>query len=248
MKLVVLMLCALTASAAHAECKIEALYDEYPPFSYEEAGRASGFDVDVLQAVLDAMSCQVHFTGLSWDDVLSAIESGKADVTGGVGYHAGRMSWAWYSEGFREERVALVVRKGESRRFPGTSFGAVMARGLRFGRTDGDTDTPIVAAALAGRDAQVKAAVSEADNYGRLLAGEIDGFLIERRFGARVAEEAGVTGRVEFHPLAMPPGRYRFMFSRARVTPEFMVQFEAQLQKLLSEDAFAPLARRYGVE
>jgi polar amino acid transport system substrate-binding protein len=248
MKPVVLLLCLVAAARVHAGCSVNALYDDYPPFSYAGTdGSAQGFDVDALRLVLAAMDCSARISGLPWDDVLVAIKAGKADVAVGVGYHPERADWTWYSEPFREERVGLVLRKGESARFPGATLLSVMEQGLRFGRTLGDSDTPAVAAALHGHEPQLRAAVSEEDNFRRLLAGEIDGFLIERRFGVAVAAQVGATDGIEFHPLALTPGRYRFMFGR-QVTPRFVQRFDAALQRLLYEDAFAPLARRYGVE
>lgn len=248
--LIRIFLCWAFAGVAHAEnCSLHATYDSYPPFSYrDDDGRPKGFDVEVLEMVLAHMHCRAQIVERPWDDVLVQIKAGREDIAVGVGYHAQRAAWAWFSEPFREERVALLIRKGESAKFPGADFGAVMRAGLRFGRTDGDSDTPPVAAGLAAHPAQVRSGVIEEDNFKRLLAGEIDGFLIERRFGATLASQLGVSPRIEFHPAVLTPGRYRFMFSKASVSADFVARFDAQLQLLLAEDAFGALAVKYGVE
>lgn len=58
---------------------------EFPPFSFEEAqGIPTGFDVDLLKAVLRDKPVKLIMRPLSWDQVLVELSAGNITVTSGM--------------------------------------------------------------------------------------------------------------------------------------------------------------------
>jgi len=64
---------------------------EFPPFSFEEAqGIPTGFDVDLLKAVLRDKPVKLIMRPLSWDQVLVELSAGNITVTSGMAKTAQR--------------------------------------------------------------------------------------------------------------------------------------------------------------
>ena len=60
-------------------------YDrEFPPFSYEREGKADGFDVELLQAVLQGSNVKLMPRPLPWEQVLMDLSSGDVQVSSGM--------------------------------------------------------------------------------------------------------------------------------------------------------------------
>jgi His/Glu/Gln/Arg/opine family amino acid ABC transporter permease subunit len=52
----------------------------YPPFSYEEDGEPTGYDIDVMRAVADEAGYDVEFVQAPFDALFPALDSGRIDV------------------------------------------------------------------------------------------------------------------------------------------------------------------------
>jgi His/Glu/Gln/Arg/opine family amino acid ABC transporter permease subunit len=52
----------------------------YPPFSYEDDGDLTGYDVDVMRAVADEAGFDVEFVEAPFDALFPALDSGRIDV------------------------------------------------------------------------------------------------------------------------------------------------------------------------
>ncbi len=80
------------ASAASGEQAGKALEDgtldlgtnaTFPPFeSYDDAGKMTGIDIDIAQAVADELGYKLNMQDMEFDSIIAAIESGKLD--GGI--------------------------------------------------------------------------------------------------------------------------------------------------------------------
>ncbi|MFV0421852.1 cytidine deaminase [Oleidesulfovibrio sp.] len=73
---------------AHAAAPLKVVYGfdrEFPPFSFEEAqGVPTGFDVELLQAILRDKPVKLILRPLSWDQVLVELSAGNISVTSGM--------------------------------------------------------------------------------------------------------------------------------------------------------------------
>ncbi|MBL1077929.1 transporter substrate-binding domain-containing protein [Nocardia sp. 2] len=52
----------------------------YFPFSYQDNGQLTGYDVDVIKAVGDKIGRKVEFTQAPWDSLFAALDSGRVDL------------------------------------------------------------------------------------------------------------------------------------------------------------------------
>jgi polar amino acid transport system substrate-binding protein len=52
----------------------------YPPFEYMEAGKPTGFDVDIARAIAKELGVQLDYQNTAWDGIFAALKSGKFDM------------------------------------------------------------------------------------------------------------------------------------------------------------------------
>lgn len=52
----------------------------FPPYEFREGGRIVGIDVDLMQAVAQEIGKELVVEDMSFDSVISAVVTGKADV------------------------------------------------------------------------------------------------------------------------------------------------------------------------
>ena len=231
-----------------AGCKLRVAWDPYEPYSYSDGGDIPvGYDIEVVTKIAGMIGCSLTFAELEWSDVLTALQNGQADVAIGTGYRTDRATWSYYSESYRKEIGGLLIRAGTATEFAGGSLDEIFKTGFIFGKTNDDTYDQDEDAVFDRYPAQVRGRVSEEQNIGRLLAGSIDGILIEVNVAGALVRKLDAGQKLEFHPLTFEAGDYRLQMSKKSVTAELVAQINAAIQQLKSDGWFAGALQKYGV-
>jgi polar amino acid transport system substrate-binding protein len=206
-----------------------------------------GYDIEVVSKIAGMIDCALTFTELEWSDVLTALQNGQADIAIGTGYKPDRAVWSYYSESYRKEIGGLLIRAGTAPKFAGASLDEIFRTGFIFGKTNDDTYDQEEDAVFDRYPTQVLGRVSEEQNIGRLLAGSIDGILIEVNVAGALVRKMDAGQKVEFHPLTFTAGDYRLQISKRTVAVGQVAQINEAIQQLKSDDWFARTVQKYGV-
>ena len=231
-----------------AGCKLTVAWDPYEPYSYSDGSDTPvGFDIEVVSKVAGMIGCSLTFIELEWGDVLTALQNGRADIAIGTGYHTDRATWSYYSESYRKEILGLLIRDGTAGEFAGGSLDEIFRTGFIFGKTNDDTYDQDENSVFERYPTQVRGRVSEEQNIGRLLAGSIDGILIEVNVAGALVRKMDAAQKVEFHPLTFEAGDYRLQLSKKTVAADGLAQVNEAIQQLKSDGWFARTVGKYGV-
>jgi cytidine deaminase len=91
------LLCARAAPAQ--EMKVLYGFDrEFPPFSYERDGEPTGFDIELLNAVLKNQNVKIIHKPMDWERVQMALSAGEIHVTSGMAKTENRQLLYLFSE------------------------------------------------------------------------------------------------------------------------------------------------------
>lgn len=84
--LTLLLAGALSPTTALAQKKrlIYGYDKEYPPYSYEHDGRPDGFDVDILNAILEETNYLVVPQAMIWEELLLQLSGGNIQISSGM--------------------------------------------------------------------------------------------------------------------------------------------------------------------
>jgi len=75
---------AQAAEQKEPEKIVYAFDQNFPPYSFVQNGKASGFDVDLLEAALNRYNVELRYKPLPWEQVLVELSGGSAQVTTGM--------------------------------------------------------------------------------------------------------------------------------------------------------------------
>ena len=79
--IIVTITVALMAHAAQAQIKLGLDSAPYPPFSDQDAsGKRIGFEIELGDAICNAMNEKCEWTPIAWDGIIPALNAGKIDA------------------------------------------------------------------------------------------------------------------------------------------------------------------------
>ena len=83
---------------------------EFEPFEYKDGGEIVGIDIELSQKIADAIGVELEVSDLAFDSLISALQSGKADiVAAGMTADAERRESVDFSEPYINASQAIIV-------------------------------------------------------------------------------------------------------------------------------------------
>ncbi|PTN37320.1 transporter substrate-binding domain-containing protein [Desulfonatronum sp. SC1] len=170
----------------------------YPPYEYLDDGRPAGFNVELIQAVAEAMGLAVEVRLGPWQMVRDDLETGRADVLAGMYYSEERAKTFGFSVPHTIVSSGLFVRGGSA------INSLADLRGRRVLVQEGDImheyllANPIASQVVPVQDPErALVLLSEGGYDAALLSSKVQGMYFARRFGLDNlrALETGLPGR-----------------------------------------------------
>jgi polar amino acid transport system substrate-binding protein len=230
-------------------CHLTMGWDPWEPYHYmNPVGEINGLDAEIVSAIAADANCEVSFERDSWANLLQRIRDGSVDLISGATLTPERESYALFSEPFRMETFALFVRAGEVNKFSGAGLRELMDAGMRIGITD---------AYIYG--AEVRAMQDDPDyadrffpadlgetSAGRMLDGEIDGFIEDIFVASSMIRRRGLEDDIQTHPVDIGgSNEVRLMFSRSSVDEDLVARFDESLIHLQESGEYDNIRNRY---
>ncbi len=190
-----------TAPVIHVGSEIN-----FPPYAIVDAkGRASGFSVELLEAVAEAMALSVKVTTGPWSEVLAAFKAGKTDLLPLVALSAKRADMATYTKPHTVAYDCFFVRRGSKAI---SSLADAKGREVIVMSSDAAHDE-LLASGVQVRIVESKT-IPEA--MWLLAAGKHDAVLVPKLLGHLVLHESKLEGVIE---AGQPIGDYNRQFAFA---------------------------------
>ncbi len=88
---------------------------EFRPYEYIENNEIIGIDVDMAQAICDVLGMELKITDMKFDSIISAVQSGKADVgVAGMTVTEDRLKSIDFTDSYTTATQVIIVRNGKS--------------------------------------------------------------------------------------------------------------------------------------
>ncbi len=86
---------------------------DFPPFSYMEGGKPTGFDVEAIAWIAGEMGFKVESQPIAWDGIIEALRSGKIDmIASGMGITEERKELVSFTNPYWQVNQAVAVQAG----------------------------------------------------------------------------------------------------------------------------------------
>ena len=216
---------------------------DFPPYAIVDAkGHASGFSVELLEAVVDAMGLTVNVkTGL-WPNVLAAFKSGKYDLLPLVALSPQRADMATYTKPHTVAYDCFFVRRGSR---PISSLADAKGKEVIVMTSDAAHE----ALAHSGLPIRIIETKTIPDAMRLLAAGKHDAVLVPKLLGLLVLRETKLEGVIE---AGKPIGDYdrKFAFAVQRGNTELRNKLDQGLAIVHTTGRYDAIYRKWfsGIE
>ena len=230
---------APTAAPAEQKTFIMGIDPEYPPFSYlGDDGKYTGFDVEVCQAVCDALGWKLEIFAVNWDEKLVQLDSKEGDCVWSGMTILDSMKEAGYviSAPYYDNTQVLVVKEDSGFASSADLAGKVVA--VQLG-TSGEALLAGDLAEMAGTFESILTCDSFLKCFTELEGGAVDAVFVDMPVAASYcANHAGLS--IIDEDLGAEQYGIAFRSSDA----ELCAQVEAAVKGLVDSGAYAKIAAK----
>jgi polar amino acid transport system substrate-binding protein len=245
---------APTARADAAQRALVFGWFDWDPYQYEEVRDGqeilTGLDIELVREIAAGAAQKLEFEQRSWAEILRGLQDGTIDVT--VGYRRpDRDAYVRYSFPYRLETEVIVVRRGEADDWSQrdlTSLLDAMRGRFRIGVVEGYVYGPprFDAHLTAPENAEfVIPSSSDRECFLKLLAGEVDGIVMDRTVAATIAWRNGWLDDVEELPMVVNQDHLFVLFSKASTSQTQLEAFNQSMVRLRDEGSFGRIVLAY---
>lgn len=231
-----------------AACQLKLGFESWEPYQYVGLEqKASGLDIEIVQAIAGRMNCALVLQHGTWQDLLSQFRQGQLDVLLGASKTPAREEFALFSEPYRAEQFQLFVRKDDADKYNFESVAEMVAAKHKVGLISDYYYGEQISTLYSDEQMRpqfVESSMSE-QNIAVLLDEQVDAVLEDSFVGAAIIRRKGLEQQVQPHSVKLPESPIYVMFSKSTVKPEQVSSFNQALQQLKDSGDYQQLIGKY---
>lgn len=243
-----LFLFSTSSSWANCEKKIRMGWEDWNPYQYvNKKGTLTGLDIELVQAIVENMGCQIDFKEMPWKRHLLAIEKGRMDLAAGASITPERQKYANFSNPYRTESTVLYVHKGESGKYKLKTLQDIVTQKFSLGVTRGYYYGEEYTKWVKNKEFknQIQEVHNDSFNYYKLQKKRIDGFLADPIAATAGLKGEDLLGMVEIHPMKVYSDNIYVMMSKKSVSKQFIKDFNKSLAQIKANGTHDRILKKY---
>lgn len=206
----------------------------FPPYEFREGDRVVGIDPEIMQAVADAVGKELVIQDMSFDSVIAAVSTGKADVAAsGITVTEERRRQVNFSLPYVEARQVIIVPVAS------TIAGKGDLNGKRIGVQHGTTGDLFVSRNIGEPERFQNGALG----VSALLAGKIDVLVLDDQ-PAKVFENK-YPDKIKILAESLTTESYAFAVAKGNET--LLAQIDSVLETMKRDGRLEAILEKYGV-
>lgn len=227
-------------AASQAKDRLLVITDEWAPYVFRENKVITGFDYEVVMAVLSTMGYEVDFQIIPWKRCIHMIKNQQADAILDIGLSEERKKTMYFpEENLSESSSVLFHLKGKQYKYENIQD----LQGLKVGTIRGYEYSKDFSEANFFTKEPVE---NEEQNFRKLTLGRIDLFLVNKNVGLFNAKKLGVLDKVVFTPKPVSGGDIFIAFSKKEGHEKLAEDFSHSLKVFKKSPAFKAIMKKYG--
>jgi polar amino acid transport system substrate-binding protein len=234
---------ALTGMRSMA-APLELVTDQWIPYENLSDAAAPGFSTEVLKQVFAAMGRDASFEELPWARAAGMVFRGERDGIFTAFYNEERAQFCYFpEEPLAQDKWVFFIRAADAGRLQFSSFDDLVGHEIAVLR--GASVSPEFWDFVRQHQNVTETAADEA-NFRMLEAGRVDFVVASSVNGARLIDSLGLKGKIA--PLSsrsLKEDNLYVIFSKERVSPDFVDAFSDALRQFKQTDAFRAIYDKY---
>ena len=246
--LFLLCCCAWLFSPASA-CVKSMRWSEDAPYTVRESdGRLSGIDVEIAQALMHRLGCQLTFKEMPFGRGLRELESGDLDMLTSAFQRPERERFALFSAPVLRARKRLFVRQADLAGFKARTLRDWLLGGATLGVLPGVVYGPEYSELQ--QDTTLKPRIHTVVNRRSLWLmldrKRIDGMLVDELTARFELQQLSLQRQIVAAPLVLAGEPSHTAFSKRSTDAAFLARYNAALAAMTRDGSLARILARYG--
>lgn len=203
----------------------------FPPYEFYRGSEIVGIDADIVREVARRNNLQPVIEDMSFDSVITAVQSGKADVAAsGITVTEDRKKQIDFTRSYATAQQVIIVPKNSA------ITGAEGLNGVRLGVQHGTTGDLFVTEHIGQPERFSNGALAVA----ALAAGKLDAVVLD---SAPAKEHVSGNPHLHILPEALTTEEYAMAISKDR--PELLAMFNSSLAAMEADGTLARITETY---
>ncbi|MBQ3144446.1 MAG: ABC transporter substrate-binding protein/permease [Akkermansia sp.] len=203
----------------------------FPPYEFYRGSKIVGIDADIVREVARRNNLQPVIEDMSFDSVITAVQSGKADVAAsGITVTEDRKKQIDFTRSYTTAQQVIIVPQGSAVNGPDA------LKGLRLGVQHGTTGDLYVTEHIGQPERFSNGALAVA----ALAAGKLDAVVLD---SAPAKEHVSGNPNLHILPEALTTEEYAMAISKGR--PELLAMFNRTLEAMAADGTLARITETY---
>ncbi len=252
LSMVIVLMTSIVFGGTYNKELVNGWSGEWIPFIMGTPDKASGLDMEILDAVVSGAGCTLKHTDkeFPWKRLLAFVENGKLDLASGASFTKERAKFAYFIGPYRSEYLALFVKKGNSAKYKISRFSDIESMDFKVGINLGASYGPMANAVLKKIGARTQPIHDSKLNRKKVLMGRIDGYLSYLPDEPMELKKMGFD--IEMHPMPLiNTGDIYIMLSKKANSKGIRDALQASLDKMKADGTlntiFKKYSKKYGV-
>ncbi|WP_444997648.1 substrate-binding periplasmic protein [Aliikangiella sp. IMCC44359] len=222
------------------QCTLKLGWTDWPPYLEPGKEGPKGFQIEFVQWITKEMGCDVTYHKRTWEENLKAIENGDIDFLGRASKFSEREMYAHFSEPYRDDMLALMVRENNKHNYTAESLIELLDKGFIIGVLRGGYFGEEVEA-IRQNPKYAKNFIQYSLENDILIA--LDEKLIDGIFEAPFTIDSAKRQTVFKHqfeklPIKILIGQLHFMFSKKTTSEEMVKNFNLAMATVKRSKAY----------
>ncbi len=238
---------------AHAEeRKLVVVAEAWPPFEFEENGKAAGIGVDIMSQLFKKMGVDFEIRILPWARAWKMIEAGKVDAAASVSRKKERMQYLSYpKEDVWVSEYLFFVRR-DKKKTSSMSYARAGKENLKIGIIKDNSYHESFWEAFPKRDGELNERLEEAadaeTNLRKLAKGRIDLYIVDKIIGRYLISMMNLEDEITWYDNILFSKGYTIAFVKKSGYPrlkQIEERFEKELKRLKKSGQYNEIQKKW---
>lgn len=238
----------ISANRVEANHNLSVGWELWYPYQYHNTEQQLvGLDFDIFNAIVKESQLNVNYTELPWKRHLHYIKTGEMDIAMGASYTEERAEYAFFTVPYRLELVKLYVRKGNIEKIDLPTLSVLSSSdymiGVEGGYYYGSEYQELIK--TAEFQSHINEVIDLEENVELLLAGHLDGFLVDPVTMKAFVDKYKLHGEFEQHPMTIYQDNIHIMLSKKTMEQTTVDKINLAIAKLESSGKLKQIIGRW---
>ena len=243
-----LLLILIFSSNLLAKDTVLAGWELWYPYQYhDQNNQLVGLDVESFDAILKQAKIDYSITELPWKRHLQMLKIGQMDIAMGASKTPEREKYASFSLPYRTEKVNLVVMRGTSNKIKLNSLDDLISSPYLIGVEGGYYYGENYQRLMTNQEfnSHISEVIDIEENVTMLLAGHLDGFLVDPITLKAFIEKYQLVGKFEIHPLEIYQDNIYIMVGKKAAQKGLLDKINRAIKYLKNKGKLAEIHQRW---